>query len=236
MSAEISLTRSRRRARDNGRPYGARGTRSKTTERPKPGFVLYVEGPRDRDLLRIWAHRVSRGLAKALDGRVVILGGRRPARAVEHFRDLRGESPEMSGLVVLDRDDLDGPTDLGDEPGLEFFMWERRHIESYMLVPSAIKRAAGGGREDSRIDRVLAEHLPSENDPRRLRDLDAKRLLAGKGPLARALGCALTTPDIAKCMRREDIHGEVLGLLDRLSVGFGLKAEAPAIVVRERPR
>ena len=49
-------------------------------------FFLYVEGPRDADILRIWGRRISRRLARHLDSRIVILGGRRPERARDHFR------------------------------------------------------------------------------------------------------------------------------------------------------
>ncbi len=50
---------------------------------------------------------------------------------------------------MLDRDhhlDDDGgdsaPGDLAAEPGLELFVWGLRHIESYLLVPSAIRLAS----------------------------------------------------------------------------------------------
>ena len=68
-------------------------------------FVLYVEGPRDCDLLRTFARHLSPALARAVGASAVILGGRRPARAQEHFRDLGGASAGVRALCVLDRDD-----------------------------------------------------------------------------------------------------------------------------------
>ena len=67
-------------------------------------FFLYVEGPGDECILRIWARRFPRSLALQLESRVVILGGRRPARAQAHFRAEGGSEGGARGLVVLDRD------------------------------------------------------------------------------------------------------------------------------------
>ena len=102
--------------------------------------MLYLEGAGDRGILNGWCRRFLPAHAGLLSRASVILGGKRPARAVEHFRSLGGASEGRSGLCVLDRDDgrsLPGPEI--DEPGLEFFTWGRRHIESYLLVPDAIR-------------------------------------------------------------------------------------------------
>src|SRR5215831_10019361 len=115
-------------------------------------FILYVEGPRDRSILRAWAQRLLPELAPDLLEGAVILGGRRPARAVEHFR---ARAPGSRGLCVLDRDE-DTASDLPPEDGLEFFTWGRRHIESYLLVASAIRRALSLPASDHRLEATLA--------------------------------------------------------------------------------
>ena len=60
------------------------------------------------------------------------------------------------GLVVLDRDhhSESGGFSLV-EPGLEVFTWKRRHIESYALVPDAIRRSLRKALEPRLLERLL---------------------------------------------------------------------------------
>ena len=184
-------------------------------------FVFYVEGPRDQDILRGWARRLSPPLARSLESCAVILGGRRPERAVEHFRALGGAHRGARGLCVLDGDGQPaGAEVLPTEPGLEFFTWPRRQIESYLLVPSAIRRCLRLSREDRRVEQLIREHVPVDEDEDVLRELDAKRLLAGSGPLARGLGRTLRSGRIALSMREGEIHRDVIDLFDRVRAGL----------------
>lgn len=191
-------------------------------------FVVYVEGPRDRDVLRCWARRQSPRLARALAPAFVILGGRRPARAVEDLRRRREQHPDTAGLCVLDGD-IGAGEPRESEHGLELFTWERRHIESYLLVASAIQRALRVS--DQRFDRVLREHLPDPEDEDALRVMDAKRLLGPKGPFARFLGRPVSVGQIARVMRSEELGREVVALLERLEAGLGVTevASVPSV-------
>jgi hypothetical protein len=194
-------------------------------------FALYVEGPRDCDILRSFAGKVSPKLARRMGPCIRILGGRRPARAAELFRELseelcRAESGVPRGLCVLDRDDprLHGG-ELPDEPRLDYFVWGRRHIESYLMVPAAIRRCLDrrkGSRRDngSSLDRLLADEIPSPDDEPVFRDFDAKRLLARKGPIASKLGTPLNPGEIVRFMSRDDVHADVCQLLDRVREGL----------------
>ena len=187
---------------------------------PAPSrFVLYVEGPSDREIIRIWARSVSHHVARAMDDRVVILGGRQPARAVNHMQSLGGFAAGVRGVCVLDRDNNHGSRCDLEEPGLELFVWPRRHIESYLLVPDAICRSAGVPRRSPRVDRILERHLPEAGDDRALAEVDAKRLLARRGPLSAALGVPLSPARIARNMRRQELHSDVRGLIERLRAG-----------------
>jgi len=118
---------------------------------------------------------------------------------------------------VLDRDGH--RQDVADETpdGLDLFTWPRRHIESYLLVPSALRRCMGMSAGDPRLDDLFAD-VPNGVNEDALRDLDAKRLLAAKGTLAREMGSFLSPARIARCMRRSDLHPDVLDLLGRLEV------------------
>jgi hypothetical protein len=192
-------------------------------------FALYVEGPRDRDILRIFAAKQSPVLARTMDSSVKILGGRQPARAVELFRRLARDEEgarqgaPLRGVCVLDRDEAHEAHDRNlSEPGLDFFIWSRRHIESYLLVPSAIRRCLGFSGDDSRIDRLLGSHLPDPEDEGACRSIDAKRLLAPAGPIACALGWGPRPRDVARHMSATDLHPDVRQLLARISEGLGL--------------
>lgn len=197
----------------------------------RPGFVLYVEGPRDRDLLRTWAQRIAPDLARGIGACCVILGGRQPARAVAHFRELRERGDVERGICVLDRDGGSGALRLPDEaPGLEFFMWRRRHIESYLLVPDAIRRSARAPAE-LRVLRALRAILPAADDEVALADLDAKRLLARHGPLDQLFG-PLPPSRIARAMRADELHPDVRELLARVRAGLGLPERVRRITLR----
>ncbi len=178
-------------------------------------FVVYVEGPRDRDVLVTWAKCVAPGLARPLAASTVILGGRQPARAASHLAQLRARQPRASGLCVLDADDAEAtPSDAA--AGLELHTWARRHIESYLLVPAAILRASRIPDPGGRLERQLCKLLPASDDEEALRTVDAKRLLGPRGPVAALLGRAPAPGRIARAMRAEEIHSEVRELLVRL--------------------
>ncbi len=184
---------------------------------PEAGkFVLYVEGPRDRSILRAWAHRLMPRHAAALFEGAVILGGRRPARALAHFGQRAASS---RGLCLLDRDAGDEqapPPEGGDGGGLHFFTWGRRHIESYLLVPAAIRRALSGSDALRRVEAVLEHALPASGDDTAWRALDAKRLLGAKGPLAHALGGPPPLARIARATREDELHADVHEVFDHL--------------------
>ncbi len=183
-------------------------------------FILYMEGPADRGILRGWSYRLLPSDATSIFDTSVILGGRRPARALEHFRSLGGAESGARALCILDRDD--GREDFeAQEPGLEFFTWSRRHIESYLLVPEAIRRAIGRRDEDGRLGRLMRRHLPRQDDEEACRDVDAKRLLGPGGVLPRALGRPIALAHVARATRECELHEDVLGIFERLREAAG---------------
>jgi len=201
----------------------------------KSRFALYVEGPSDLDILQVWARRISPSLARVVDGCAVIMGGRQPARALEHFREFAPAGGDMRGVCVLDRDGGSRvPEPCSGDSRLEFFTWPRRHIESYLLVPDAIRRCLHLRRGDVRVSRLLREHISGDCEAASMAEVDAKRLLASRGPIAREFGHTLSPARIARCMRRDDLHSDVLELFERVSAGVGLH-ETQCHVVRRPP-
>lgn len=185
-------------------------------------FALYVEGPRDRDVLRLFARRLSPELARAMDPCVRILGGRKPNRAVELFGRMVAEAAEAAhakprGLCVLDRDD---PRVLRDDypehAELEFVVWKRRQIESYLLVPGAIRRCVSRRRDDAVMHRILESSLPAPDNEPAFEELDAKRVLGARGPIAGVLGRTLRPEEIVRNMSPLDIHADVKDVLVRV--------------------
>jgi hypothetical protein len=162
----------------------------------------------------------------------VILGGRQPARAVSHFQDLQAAGGTWRGLCVLDRDEA-GPVRAGTplEEGLDVFTWQRRHIESYLLVPDAIRRGLRIS-PDERRQRTLRDLLPDPMDEVALGQFDAKRLLGPNGALAQEVG-RITPGRIARTMRPEEFHRDVHALLSRLREAFGMAG--PLVAVRGEP-
>jgi len=185
-------------------------------------FFLYVEGPRDNAILREWAYRLLPSVARRLFRASIILGGRRPARAVEHFRRAGGIESGNRGLCILDRDDGSQP-EATIEPGLEFFTWGRRHIESYLLVPDAICRTVRNVGDVPRVQRALREHLPAPADEAAYRNVDAKRLLAPKGLLPSALGFPISLHGVARATRLHELHSDVHAVFDRLRTQLGVE-------------
>jgi hypothetical protein len=198
-----------------------------------PPAVLYVEGPRDADILEGWARAASVALARAVRDSAVILGGRQLARAAAHFAEASAGRPGLRGLCVLDRDD-GAEAEAAGAGGVEVFTWSRRHIESYLLVPAAIHRALRLPEHDGRVSRLLRQHLPSSASEGALRDLDAKRLLAPAGPLARGLGQPLSPGRIARAMRPDELHADVTLLLERLR--DALLDPEPVVTLATAPR
>jgi hypothetical protein len=199
--------------------------RNASARAPRPtGFppraFLYVEGPRDREIIEGWVQRAPR-LAERVREATVILGGRQPARAREHLAGVRAELGEARGLCVLDRDH-EPEVASGGENGLELFVWSRRHIESYLIVPAALKRAIRG--VDPRLVRALESELPAPDDELAWRGLDAKRRLATSGarfPWGR----------LARALRDDELHGDVHAFLDRLAALFDAPL-APTVTSR----
>ena len=166
-------------------------------------------------------------VARRLFRSSVILGGRRPARAIEHFRRAGGFEQGVRGLCILDRDHGASPVE-DSEPGLEFFTWGRRHIESYLLVPDAICRTLARAGDEPRVHRAFREHLPEPSDEAAYRSVDAKRLLSPKGPLPAALGTPISLHAVARATRNDELHPDVHRLFEQLRQRLGI-ADQPVV-------
>ena len=138
----------------------------------------------------------------------------------DSFRDEARQRPGLRALCLLDRDDEAGPDPAtaasSESSGLEYFTWSRRHIESYLLVPAAVRRVLEAG-ERAKLDRAVRDHFPAPGDERALREMDAKRLLGKKGPIVRILGRPLSLAQVARATREQELHQDVRDLFAKLA-------------------
>jgi len=173
----------------------------------------------------------------------VILGGRQPVRARDDFRKRSKGKPDVRGLIVLDRDHhtqadaAEAEALVADEAGLELFVWGRRHIESYLLVPETLRRVLRVDEGDDRVERALRESQAQthDDDPAERGDalpVHAKRMLGAGGSLSEAFGVELRAGEIAKAMRAEELHDDVRALFGQIGRLSGVVNEGPEIVIR----
>lgn len=146
--------------RDTLKHYGA-AHYLKARER---GYVLYVEGGTDIDMLEALAARLGHAVSKIWDERlnVYFVQDNYPARSVEseleraeggfgitpreHFFALRSLIPTLKGLAILDNN---GCNRTGSaEGGLEIAYWRRYEAENYFIAPTLLVDHARAGFAD----------------------------------------------------------------------------------------
>ena len=146
------------------------------------GYVLYVEGRTDLDILRALARRLDHPVADSwddrinafyvqdnfpgpdlqLDSEIERVEGGFGVTPREHFFALREMLPELSGLAILDSDR--GRRTDTDRGGLRTRYWRRYEVENYFITPAVLKQYARHAYSDlplfvepfaSDIDEVL---------------------------------------------------------------------------------
>jgi hypothetical protein len=119
------------------------------------GYVLYVEGSTDVDMLRALAQRLKHPVADEWDDRLnsYYVQNTYPEQTLEseldrvgmgygckpreHFNWLRTLLPSLRGLAILDND---GQNRLdSDEGGLRVVYWRRYEAENYFISPEVLR-------------------------------------------------------------------------------------------------
>lgn len=122
------------------------------------GYVLYVEGGTDVDMLRVLAERLGHPATlcwderinsfyvqnnypdQSLDAELERVEGGFGVTPQQHFNGLRNLLPDLRGLAILDNDGrnrqskLDGP--------LKIAYWRRYEAENYFITPDLLRRYA----------------------------------------------------------------------------------------------
>lgn len=166
------------------------------------GYVLYLEGRTDPDLLRALAERLRHAVLDCwdempnvffvrdnhpdsnLDSELERVEGGYGITPQKHFFGIRGMAPGLRGLAILDSDGR-STTDT-DESGLRTVYWRRYEIENYFITPEVLREYAlsrygdatlfAGFRAEieSVLDSVVRERVfgGSERDFRIWKDAD----------------------------------------------------------------
>ena len=122
------------------------------------GYVLYVEGGTDLDLLRALAHHLGHPVADDWDERINVhyVQDNFPDSDIDselarvesgfgmtpqkHFFALREMVPGLKGIAILDNDGK-GRED-SDEGGLRIAYWKRYEGENFLVTPDVLRRYA----------------------------------------------------------------------------------------------
>jgi hypothetical protein len=124
------------------------------------GYVLYVEGGTDVDMLRALAQRINHPVAADWDERInsFYVQNNYPDKSLEselerveggfgvtprdHFKGLCNLLPQLKGLAILDNDGRERKG--GTEGGLQLTYWRRYEAENYFVTPDVLRRYALG--------------------------------------------------------------------------------------------
>jgi ABC-type transport system involved in cytochrome c biogenesis ATPase subunit len=98
------------------------------------GWVLYLEGSTDLDILRALAHRLEHPAQDMLERPFIHYVGCVPQKARDHFRGLREAKRDLVGFVLFDRLSLA----LNEGQPLLEQMWRKREIENYVCTQETL--------------------------------------------------------------------------------------------------
>lgn len=122
------------------------------------GYVLYVEGGTDVDMLRALADRLNHPAAAVWDERIntFYVQNNYPDKSLEselerveggfgitprdHFKGLRDLLPDLKGLAILDNDGRVRQS--GVEGALTLAYWRRYEAENYFVTPDILRQYA----------------------------------------------------------------------------------------------
>jgi len=103
--------------------------------------ILYVESDSDINILSAFAKVLKHPSPNFFDNRFHrAIRGSHPREAKAHFFALQAISPNIRGILFLDRDNKDLPEHDVAASGLQIVRWGRYEIENYLLIPSALLR------------------------------------------------------------------------------------------------
>lgn len=197
--------------------------------------ILYVEGQTDLDILREFAKVLEHGALEFLEKPFWRAIADEPARdrfPARHFEALRLDAPEVRGILLVDRNgkNLQRQKQQRGIHGLQVQIWERYEVESYLIHPEAIRRfvemriaenAEMRGTEEGvvRVDDYMKKYYgflyhDAFDNPHVLTNTKGKVILSDILGQADIYCEDSEYHHIANLMRPEEVHPDVIGVLD----------------------
>lgn len=111
------------------------------------GWVLYLEGASDLEILRAFAQTLKHEKATEVLARPFVhyLGTNHPPESRKHFNGLKEARADLVGIAIFDRLDKSVQSD----GSLVETMWKRREIENYFCIPEALLGYARHGLKEN---------------------------------------------------------------------------------------
>jgi hypothetical protein len=200
--------------------------------------ILYVEGTTDVKILKEFARILESPAMKFFESPYVCtLQGNNPREAREHFHALQAINPNIKGLLVLDGDNRRVAEHDISAPNLTVHRWIRYEIESYLMLPEVLDRfvnrywgALLGPDKLDKARKYFDQKVPAtiRNSPM---DDDDYLIQIGVSKTVfpeffKAAEMDVTKQDyykIASCMKKNEIHPEIVSLLDDFAIILGLE-------------
>lgn len=109
------------------------------------GWILYLEGSTDLDILRTFAKRLNHPVSELLERPFVhYLNNNQPQKARDHFFSLSEAKPDLVGVLIVDRLEKQ----LSSTPSLSEHMWSKREIENYFCYEDVLIKYAADNQSD----------------------------------------------------------------------------------------
>jgi predicted ATP-dependent endonuclease of OLD family len=192
----------------------------------KSKALLLVENESDAQFLRLMASKIGKPIAEDV---VVWAWTGSSKERKQLFLQLKGDIPGLRAVSIRDRDNLDqsnvdGATlrdksEKNNEPDLKLRVWQRRHVENYLLCPNAIARAAQRSSEEVRkffADKhaiVIPDNFKDQDVLQAMKDAHGKHLLeTSENSVQRHFG--VSKFDIANALTSEEVCDDVRVIID----------------------
>lgn len=201
-----------------------------------PG-ILYVEGQTDIPILQAWAevlgHRLLRFLKRPLWAEIVTNTYYQGAgiQCADHFRAVKLVRDDICGFELRDSDGNYNPAEEMSRDGFARKFWRRYEIESYLVHPEALVRFVDDTSGQEEAGQKAREYLRQNFSPTFMADPmgehDYLNRMKGKSVVAAVLesaklGGAIDYSRIAAQMLPEEIHPDVVEMLNSIADHFGI--------------
>ncbi|MFQ3609330.1 MAG: AAA family ATPase [Chloroherpetonaceae bacterium] len=118
------------------------------------GWILYLEGSTDLDVLRTFAQTLNHPVADLLERPFVhYLNSNLPQKARDHFFGLLEAKPDLVGVLIVDRLERQ----LSPIPSFLELMWSKREIENYFCSEEVLLKFAADDQSNKNQSDLFTE-------------------------------------------------------------------------------